>query len=70
VLRVHDTKTGARLATFPLPAGLHAGPISIRTRPDAPQLLIIAPGGHIGLGSPLGDYVIAYALPGEATAAH
>jgi quinoprotein glucose dehydrogenase len=69
VLRVHDTRTGARVATFPLPAGLHAGPISIRTRPDAPQLLIIAPGGHVGLGSPLGDYVIAYALPGEAAPA-
>jgi quinoprotein glucose dehydrogenase len=69
VLRVHDTKTGERVATFPLPAGLHAGPISIRTRPDGPQLLIIAPGGHVGLGSPLGDYVIAYALPNEAAPA-
>jgi quinoprotein glucose dehydrogenase len=63
VMRVHDTATGKRVATFPLPAGLHAGPISVRTRPDGPQLLIVAAGGHVGIGSPLGDYVIAYALP-------
>jgi quinoprotein glucose dehydrogenase len=67
VLRVHDTRSGERIATFPLPAGLHAGPISVRTRPDGPQLLIVAAGGHVGIGSPLGDYVIAYALP-EASA--
>jgi glucose dehydrogenase len=30
---------------------------------DGPQLLVVAPGGHIGMGSPLGDEVIAYALP-------
>src|SRR4029453_5587242 len=63
VLRVHDTATGARLARFPLPAGLNAGAISVRVRPDGPQLLVIAPGGHSDVGSPLGDYVMAYALP-------
>lgn len=63
VLQVHDTTTGARLATFNLPAGLHAGPISYRLRPGGKQFLVIAPGGHIGVGSPLGDYVIAYTLP-------
>jgi quinoprotein glucose dehydrogenase len=63
VLRVHDADSGARIAAFELPAGLHAGPISYRLRPDGRQFLVVAPGGHIGLGSPLGDYVIAYALP-------
>jgi glucose dehydrogenase len=63
VLRVHDAETGERIAIFPLPAGLHAGPISYRLRPDGRQYLVIAPGGHVGLGSPLGDYVIAYTLP-------
>jgi quinoprotein glucose dehydrogenase len=63
VLRVHDAETGRRIARFDLPAGLHAGPISYRLRPDGRQFLVIAPGGHIGLGSPLGDHVIAYALP-------
>jgi quinoprotein glucose dehydrogenase len=66
VLRVHDTASGALVTTFPLPAGLHAGAISYRTRPDGPQLLVIAPGGHVGIGSPLGDHVIAYALGGAA----
>jgi quinoprotein glucose dehydrogenase len=63
VLRVHDTETGERIATFELPAGLHAGPISYRLRTDGEQFLVIAPGGHVGLGSPLGDHVIAYTLP-------
>jgi len=69
VLRVHDTATGALVATFPLPAGLHAGAISYRLRPDGPQWLVIAPGGHIMIGSPLGDYVMAYALEGAAAPA-
>jgi quinoprotein glucose dehydrogenase len=63
VLRVHDADTGARIATFPLPAGLHAGPISYKLRPDGKQFVVIAPGGHLRMPSPLGDYVIAYTLP-------
>jgi quinoprotein glucose dehydrogenase len=69
VLRVHDTASGARIATFELPAGLHAGPISYRLRPDGPQILVIAPGGHIQNGSPLGDWVMAYALGASAAPA-
>jgi quinoprotein glucose dehydrogenase len=49
--------------SFPLPAGLHAGPITYTLRPDGKQFLVVAPGGHIGLGSTLGDYIIAYTLP-------
>lgn len=63
VLRVHDAEIGERIATFDLPAGLHAGPITYKLRPDGKQFLVIAPGGHIGIGSPLGDFVIAYTLP-------
>jgi quinoprotein glucose dehydrogenase len=63
VLRVHDADTGERIATFDLPAGLHAGPISYQLRPEGKQFLVVAPGGHIGIGSPLGDHVIAYTLP-------
>lgn len=62
-LRVHDAESGARLATFELPAGLHAGPITYKLRAAGKQFLVVAPGGHIGVGSPLGDHVIAYALP-------
>ena len=63
VLRVHDATSGERIASFDLPAGLHAGPISYRLRPDGKQFLVIAPGGHVGIGSPLGGSVIAYTLP-------
>jgi quinoprotein glucose dehydrogenase len=61
-LRAHDADTGEVIATFDIPAGLHAGPITY-TRADGKQILVIAPGGHVGIGSKLGDYVIAYALP-------
>jgi quinoprotein glucose dehydrogenase len=63
VLRVHDIENGVRIATFPLPAGLHAGPVTYKLRPDGKQYLVVAPGGHVGIGSELGDYVIAYTLP-------
>ena len=63
VLRVHDLATGARIASFDLPAGLHAGPISYRVKPGGKQFLVVAPGGHAHVGSPIGDAVIAYTLP-------
>ena len=63
VLRVHDVRSGARIATFELPAGLHAGPISYKLTPEGKQFLVVAPGGHPVVGSPLGDFVIAYTLP-------
>ncbi len=63
VLRVHDASSGERIATFELPAGLHAGPITYKLRSDGRQFLVVAAGGHIVLESPLGDHVIAYALP-------
>ena len=51
------------LVAVDLPAGLHAGPITYKLRPHGKQYLVVAPGGHVVLGSKLGDYVIAYALP-------
>ena len=62
-LWVYDAQTGKVLTAFDLPAGLHAGPITYKIRPDGKQYLVVAPGGHIGLGSKLGDYIIAYTLP-------
>lgn len=62
-LRAHDVRTGQVLAQFALPAGLHAGPITYKLTPSGKQYLVIAPGGHIGLRTELGDYVIAYTLP-------
>ena len=63
VLRVHDIRTGARIATFDLPAGLHAGPITYKLAAGHKQFLVVAPGGHPVVGSPVGDAVIAYTLP-------
>jgi quinoprotein glucose dehydrogenase len=62
-LRAHDARTGEVIAQFDLPAGLHAGPITYKLAPDRKQFLVVAPGGHIMLGSRLGDYIIAYTLP-------
>ena len=63
VLRAHDTDTGAVLASFDIPAGLHAGPITYKLRPHGRQYLVIAPGGHKRMDSKLRDYIIAYTLP-------
>ncbi|MGH7898951.1 MAG: pyrroloquinoline quinone-dependent dehydrogenase, partial [Candidatus Binatia bacterium] len=65
-LRAHDAESGAVLASFDLPAGLHAGPITYKLGAGRKQFLVIAPGGHVTLGSKLGDYVIAYSLPDGA----
>ncbi len=62
-LRAHDALTGEVLATFDLPAGLHAGPVTYKLKPNGKQYLVIAPGGHVNLRTKLGDYVIAYTLP-------
>ena len=43
VLRAHETDTGAVLASFDIPAGLHAGPITYKLRPHGKQYLVIAP---------------------------
>ena len=58
----HDARTGEVLATFDLPAGLHGGPITYKLTPGGKQYLVVAAGGHTGLDSKLGDYVIAYTL--------
>ena len=67
-LRVHDAATGEQIATFELPASLHAGPITYRVRPGGKQFLVVAPGGHYNFsryqpGAVMGDWVIAYTLP-------
>jgi quinoprotein glucose dehydrogenase len=37
--------------------------MTYRAGPDRRQYVVIAAGGHGGLGTPKGDYVVAYALP-------
>ncbi len=62
-LRAFDTTTGKELWKGRLPAGGQATPMTYRLREDGRQFVVICAGGHGKLGTKLGDYVIAYALP-------
>jgi len=62
-IRAFDIETGKELWKRALPAGGQATPMTYRAGPDRRQYVVIAAGGHGGLGTPKGDYVIAYALP-------
>jgi quinoprotein glucose dehydrogenase len=62
-LRAFDIETGRELWKYRLPAGGQATPMTYRAGKEQRQYLVIAAGGHGGLGTPRGDYVIAFALP-------
>jgi quinoprotein glucose dehydrogenase len=64
VFRAFDTETGELLWQDPLPAGGQATPMTYAV--DGRQFVVIAAGGHANLGTPLGDHVVAYALPDGA----
>lgn len=68
-LRAFDIETGRELWKAKLPAGGQATPMTYRTGPDQRQYVVISAGGHGGLGTPRGDYVMAFALPPAARAA-
>ena len=59
-LRAFDLDSGEVVASFDLPAGLHAGPITYRIGDT--QYLVVAPGGYASLPSKLGGWVIAYTV--------
>ena len=61
-LRAFDVDTGEELWRARLPAGGQATPMTYRLREDGRQYVVVAAGGHGGLGTRPGDYVIAYAL--------
>jgi quinoprotein glucose dehydrogenase len=61
--RAFDIETGRELWKYKLPAGGQATPMTYRAGPDQRQYLVISAGGHGALGTPRGDYVIAFALP-------
>ncbi|NID15969.1 membrane-bound PQQ-dependent dehydrogenase, glucose/quinate/shikimate family [Luteibacter yeojuensis] len=60
-LRAIDERSGKVLWKARLPAGGQANPMSYSV--DGKQYVVIAAGGHSGLGTKSGDYVVAYALP-------
>ena len=66
-LRAFDIETGRELWKFKLPAGGQATPMTYRAGPDQRQYVVISAGGHGPLGTPRGDYLMAFALPKAAT---
>jgi quinoprotein glucose dehydrogenase len=61
--RAFDIETGRELWKYHLPAGGQATPMTYRAGRNQRQFVVIAAGGHGGLHTPRGDYVIAFALP-------
>jgi quinoprotein glucose dehydrogenase len=61
--RAFDIETGRELWKYPLPAGGQATPMTYRAGRDQRQFIVICAGGYGPLGTPRGDYVIAFALP-------
>ena len=69
-LRAFDIETGRELWKYKLPAGGQATPMTYRAGPDQRQYVVISAGGHGPLGTPRGDYVMAFALPRPAAPMH
>jgi len=61
LIRAIDIETGETLWQDVLPAGGQANPIVVEA--DGRELLVIGAAGHHFMETPVGDYVIAYALP-------
>ena len=59
--RAIDIETGEVVWHDKLPAGGQATPVTYKV--DDRQYIAIAPGGHHFMGTDVGDYIIAYALP-------
>ncbi|HYY59054.1 MAG TPA: pyrroloquinoline quinone-dependent dehydrogenase [Pyrinomonadaceae bacterium] len=62
-LRAFDVETGKEIWKGSLPAGGQATPMTYQLRKNGKQFIVIAAGGHGGLGTTLGDYVVAFTLP-------
>ncbi|MEO8454878.1 MAG: membrane-bound PQQ-dependent dehydrogenase, glucose/quinate/shikimate family [Sphingomicrobium sp.] len=61
LIRAIDLRTGKTIWSAPLPAGGQANPIVYQQ--DGHEYLVIFAGGHHFMETPMGDSVIAYALP-------
>ena len=62
-LRAFDTDTGEELWKGRLPTSGHGLPITYQLTEGGKQYVVIAAGGHAAMGTPPGDYLIAFALP-------
>jgi quinoprotein glucose dehydrogenase/quinate dehydrogenase (quinone) len=61
--RAFDIRNGRELWRTALPAGGQANPMTYVSPASGRQFVLIAAGGHVMLQSPLGDSIVAYALP-------
>jgi quinoprotein glucose dehydrogenase len=62
-LRALDVHTGEELWRGRLPAGGQATPMTYISEDSGRQFVVIAAGGHAGIGTRHGDAVVAFALP-------
>ena len=62
-IHAYDTDTGRELWSAMLPAGVHAAPMTYANAAGR-QFIVVAAGGHKDLGDKLGDFIVAFALPG------
>jgi quinoprotein glucose dehydrogenase len=62
-LRAFDIDSGEMLWQGRLPAGGQATPMTYLDSKTGKQVIVIAAGGHPRLGTTLGDYLVAFALP-------
>jgi len=62
-IRAFDLRSGDMMWEAKLPASAQASPMTYRARPDGRQFVVIAAGGHDGVRSAMGDYLVAFALP-------
>jgi quinoprotein glucose dehydrogenase len=62
-LRAFDVLTGAELWQAHLPAGGQSTPMTYVSHRSGRQFLVVAAGGHAGLGTTYGDSLLAFALP-------
>jgi quinoprotein glucose dehydrogenase len=61
-LRAFDVETGSVLWSGELPASAQATPMTYRA-PSGRQLVVVVAGGHSGLRTKMGDYIVAFGLP-------
>jgi quinoprotein glucose dehydrogenase len=62
-LRAFDSESGEELWRGDLPFGGQATPMTYRLGPEGHQFVVIAAGGHWLFPGPVGDAVVAFALP-------
>ncbi|MCA9241451.1 MAG: membrane-bound PQQ-dependent dehydrogenase, glucose/quinate/shikimate family [Planctomycetales bacterium] len=66
-IRAFQSATGKLLWTYELPRSGHATPMTYLSRKNGRQYVVIAAGGNVAMGSPSGNYIVAFALPNNGS---